>query len=185
MKTIRTIIATALFVLFYIPAHAQNDVPTYYVCNISRSEINALTTARDKYGIPLGVMSSVAFNESGCNNSRVGKYGELCMFQIFPFNPDKKFGFTDRPTADNLKIIDVCADTAAKILRENHDRYCKEFTFNYIFDFGDLNAQWFCALAVYNSGTSVVYTKQISQSGAKYASSILKTRSNLVIHLYG
>jgi len=184
MNKICIIIAVAFFVALSSPALAQGDVPTYYVCSMSRSEMNALTTARDKYDIPIGVMSSVAFNESGCNNNRVGIYGELCMFQIFPFNPNKRFGFTDRPTADNLRIIDVCADTAAKILRENHDRYCNTFTFNYIFDFDDLNAQWFCALAVYNSGTSVVYTKQISQAGAKYASLILKTRSNLVIHLY-
>lgn len=48
--------------------------------------------------------------------------------------------FTNRPTARELMNALTNIQTAANILRENRDRYCK----------GDL----MCALRVYNGGTS-------------------------------
>lgn len=183
MKLLKTFLSIAfLIVLSALPVNAQTDYKQIKTCYISRNEINEIVKARDKYLIPYGLMIAVAYKETKCNNSLVGAYGELCMFQIFPYNSNPKYGFTDRPHANNLRIIDVCADTAAKILRENHDRYCKNFTFNYIFDFDDLDAQWYCALSVYNSGTSVYKTGVLSLAGAKYASDVLDIRESIAIY---
>ena len=93
-------------------------------------------------GLPRAAVWSIVWKESRCQSDVVGASGEIGLAQIVPRDTTQlpAVWFTNRPTARELMNPLTNIQTAANILRENRDRYCK----------GDL----MCALRVYNGGTS-------------------------------
>ncbi len=93
-------------------------------------------------GIPRAAVWAIVWKESRCQGDFIGASGEIGLAQIVPRDTTllPRVWFTDRPTTIELMDAQANVYAAAKILRENRDRYCK----------GDL----MCALRVYNGGTS-------------------------------
>jgi soluble lytic murein transglycosylase-like protein len=93
-------------------------------------------------GIPRAAVWAIVWKESRCQGDFIGASGEIGLAQIVPRDTTllPRVWFTDRPTTIELMDAQANVYAAAKILRQNRDRYCR----------GDL----MCALRVYNGGTS-------------------------------
>lgn len=134
-------------------------------CALTAYEEEALTAASYRHGVPLDVLHAVAWVESRCNANAKGGSGEIGMFQVMP----SEYGYFDRPPAHALWDVKSNALEAARILRENKDRYCGKYE--------RLNGEsWKCPLAVYNAGTLVFFTGYLTPRGAWYADLVLAAR---------
>lgn len=137
----------------------------YEPCRLGASDEAAFVSASSRYDVPLDVLHAMAWVESRCNAGAIGDAGEIGMFQIMP----KENGYFDRPSANHLKSVAVNVHEAARILRENQDRYCTKHNRLY-------GTSWRCPLAVYNAGTLPFFTGQLTPRGAWYADYVLSAR---------
>lgn len=138
----------ALLTFTFIFAHpnaasAATPHPDVNHCIAAYAEADeSLRRFESETGIPRAAVWAIVWKESRCQSDGVGTSGEIGLAQIVPRDTTllPAAWFTDRPTTRELMNPLTNIQTAAKILRQNRDRYCR----------GDL----MCALRVYNGGTS-------------------------------
>jgi soluble lytic murein transglycosylase-like protein len=133
----------AAFVAVVRPARADTPAPDVNHCIAAYSFADeSLKRLEAETGIPRAAVWAIVWKESHCQSDVVGASGEIGLAQIVPRDTAQlpAAWFTDRPTTIELMDAQANVYAAAKILRQNRDRYCR----------GDL----MCALRVYNGGTS-------------------------------
>lgn len=146
MKFAKLLFALTLLSAFFVvalPASAATPRPDVNHCIAAYSFADeSLKRFEVETGLPRAAVWSIVWKESRCQSDVVGASGEIGLAQIVPRDTTQlpAVWFTNRPTARELMNALTNIQTAANILRENRDRYCK----------GDL----MCALRVYNGGTS-------------------------------
>lgn len=146
MKFAKLLFALALLPAFFLvvrPARADTPRPDVNHCIAAYSVADeSLKRFEAETGIPRAAVWAIVWKESHCQSDGVGASGEIGLAQIVPRDTTQlpAAWFADRLTTRELMNPLTNIQTAAKILRENRDRYCG----------GDL----MCALRVYNGGTS-------------------------------
>lgn len=124
------------------------------------------------YKIPNRLILGLIWVESDCNPRIVSGAGAVGLMQVMP--REVGYQFRDRPTAAQLRDVEVNVMWGSYILQDMDARYCGAWhRFNSRYLSKSELGYWQCALGAFWGGTQVYFSGRLTPNEQAYADMVI------------